>query len=146
MLLDQKQTYAFTSENFNYLFKMDKKEQMAFRLKDKIDKNLVKIDFTDLNNQRVYKSITFCVSILMMAQPVFATGTGVAWIDNIGNFFLRYARAAGYWVCIVRAIMVIVEAVSKDELGKCWKKVVGYGIAFASLYWIPEIFDSIRRG
>lgn len=142
-LIPQK-SYKISRENINYLFVMNKKERAAFRLKNLLNTALNSLDFNDINNQRMLISFSVCVAIITVAQPVFAVGTGLEWADRLGNKFLHYSQSIGQWVCVIKAIAVLIQSVSQDTLSKCWKNIVGYGVAAVALHIIPEVFFSLR--
>lgn len=144
MFLVPEKTYQFNKENINYLFDMTKKEKAAFKFKKFINKEIENIDFSDIQNQRIFISFSICVALISLSHPVFAFGTGLEWADNIGNTFLHYAQAVGAWVCIIKAIIALIQAVAQDNFSRCWKNILGYAIASLAIYKIPGIFFSLK--
>ncbi|AKN32358.1 hypothetical protein Ccar_16405 [Clostridium carboxidivorans P7] len=144
MFLIPEKTYQFNKENINYLFNMDAKDRTIYNINRLIDKESKNIDFTDLNDLRIIISFGVFITLVTSYCPVFAVGTGLQWADGIGNTFLHYSQAVGMWVCVIKAILTLIQAVVQDTVSACWKNIIGYAIAGLAIYKIPNIFFTLK--
>lgn len=132
-------TYTFTKENLDYVF-MSNKEKVIYNLQ----KDIRYIDsfLGKPKNKVMFSALAISLGLIFYANPVMAAELNG--IDKIGMKFLRYSRMIGYWVCLIKAIMCVIKAALEEDIFSCWKKVVGYIIAFASLYFIPDLFNAVK--
>ena len=125
------QCYAFTKENIELIF-TDRNYNKTY------SKNYDKRYYEEL----IAKSLIIGLGIVLYANPVLAAGDP---FSKVGTKFLGYARSLGYWSCLVMSIVSIVKAALEDNPMGAWKKVLGYLLAFASLYFLPQLFDSLKE-
>lgn len=144
MFLIPEKSYQFNKESVDYLFNMTRQEKAAFKIKRLINREFNKIDFSNIQNEKIFISFSICVALISIAHPAFAVGTGLEWADTIGNTFLHYAQAVGMWTCVIKAILRLIQAVAQDTVSMCWKNIIGYAIAGLAIYKIPNIFFTLK--
>lgn len=119
--------------------------------KDLIDirienKNLLIID------PKVEKFIVFgvaCTMFLITNTKTAYASEAIPAIDTIGNRLLGIAQQVGYWLCLVLCIKEILTEILQGNAitnpSDLAKPIVKYCIAFASIYFMPSLFDWIKE-
>lgn len=105
-----------------------------------IEKNIKKHILNDYRIRRA--AITFIAIQGLLTKIVFAEGLDT--VDRAGQTLLSTAQRIGYWACLIMCIIEVIMALlshRKDSVkGICIKYVMG----FASLYFMPWVFDLIK--
>lgn len=141
MLFVQPKVYDFNSETLDLLF--HRREYIGNNTNIQKEYNHIN---KLLNNKKLFNFTATMLGILMYSIPVIAEiSTGVPWADKIGNLFLHYSNAVCMWVCIIKAMLTIIQSVSQDNMQGLWKKLIGYGVAAFACKLIPEIFTGIGK-
>ncbi len=78
---------------------------------------------------------------------VFAANPNLSGIDKMGQTFLHIIQSAGYWICLVMALVTILREITKggDNFGQIGKVILRYIIAFSALYFLPYFFDIVKE-
>lgn len=70
-------------------------------------------------------------------------------IDTIGNKLLGIAQQVGYWLCLILCIKEILTEILQGNAitnpSDIAKPVVKYALAFASIYFMPSLFNWIKE-
>ncbi|CUP75158.1 hypothetical protein [Clostridium baratii] len=115
------------------------------------DIDLYKIDKLVCNmNKTNYKILVTAVAttlfILTKYNPVFAEG--IAQVDKVGNQLLGIAQQVCYWICLIMGIKEIITELLKGDAihnpSDIMRAIIKYAIAFASVYFMPYLFDMIK--
>ena len=79
---------------------------------------------------------------LMLEKYVYAADTSR--IDVTGHAILSTAQRIGYWACLIMCLIEVIMALISRRTDDVKKICTKYILGFASLYFMPWIFDFIR--
>ena len=88
-----------------------------------------------------YLVVSFACN-LMLEKYVYAADTSR--IDVAGHALLSTAQQIGYWACLVMCLIEVIMALISRRTDDVKKICTKYILGFASLYFMPWIFDFIR--
>ena len=78
----------------------------------------------------------------MLEKYVYAADTSR--IDIAGSTILSTAQEIGYWACLIMCLIEVIMALISRRTDDVKKICTKYILGFASLYFMPWIFDFIR--
>lgn len=91
-------------------------------------------------------SVATILFILVRYNPVFAEG--LVQVDKMGNQLLGIAQQVCYWICLIMGIKEIITELLKGDAihnpSDIMRAIIKYAIAFASVYFMPYLFDMIK--
>lgn len=109
-------------------------------------------DFINRINPKIKRWIIFGIACTMVAisstKIAYADGS-LPQIDTIGNKLLGIAQQVGYWLCLILCIKEILTEILQGNAitnpSDIAKPVVKYALAFASIYFMPSLFNWIKE-
>lgn len=97
-----------------------------------------------INNPRLKKVIVLAMACSLIVEKTVLAEPNIQVISNAGQTLLSTAQVIGYWACLVMCIVEIIMAMLSHQSNKLKEICIKYVIAFASLYFMPWVFDLIR--
>lgn len=117
---------------------------------DYTEKNkLERLAYQLLNNKNFKTFIIFSLAvalILIDKQVAYATTPDLSGIDKMGRTFLGIIQHGGYWITLVMGLIDVIKQVPRggDGFGNIGKIIAKYILIFASLYFMPYMFDIVK--
>lgn len=110
---------------------------------------LERLAYQLLNNKNFKTCIIFSLAvalILIDKQVVYASTPDLSGIDKMGRTFLGIIQHGGYWITLVMGLIDVIKQVPRggDGFGNIGKIVAKYILIFASLYFMPYMFDIVK--
>lgn len=95
-------------------------------------------------NKKLRSAITLLLA-LTVDFKVANAANGAQAAAKLGGTFLNMVRSFGYWICVVMCIVEIIRNLLQGDTKGIGKIIVKYLIAFASFYFVPFLFDTVRE-
>lgn len=122
-------------------------------LKNKLRKNkqLYGEEFAKfIHSDKKLKIITtFVIANALMIQKAIAETPpdiedSLGKIDAAGGTFLLICRRFAYWLCLIMCIIEILRSLMQGDTKSIGKVIFKYVLAFATLYFMPWLFNIIK--
>lgn len=98
-----------------------------------------------LNNNKIKKTLVLAIACSLIIEKIAYAEPNLQVIASAGQTLLTTAQTIGYWACLVMCIIEIIMSMLSHQSNKLKEICIKYVIAFASLYFMPWIFDFIKE-
>lgn len=97
-------------------------------------------------NKKLEKFMTVFIASALYAKKVLAVNkNNKSGIDVLGWKLLGIIREWSYWILIMMCIVEIIRCATSGEVKSIYKVIIKFALIFASMYLIPELFDTIAE-
>lgn len=133
-----------TSMSFNQ-YKLYKDGQLSLadiKFINRFDKQLGEI------SPEIYKGVVIGIATVMFYSNTVYAADGLEKIDSVGSSILTIAQKICYWVCLIMGVTDVMKELFKGDVIHNYqdigKVIIKYILAFASVYFMPYAFDTIK--